>query len=100
MVQRLIITKTAGRSLEAILMYLEENFSISTAQKLAQKVDNKVQLLFKQPFIGRPSSKAKAKTIRKIGISKHLMMYYRVVGTSLVISDFFDSRQNPDKSRF
>jgi plasmid stabilization system protein ParE len=98
MVQRLIITKTAGRSLEAILMYLEENFSITTAQKLAQKVDDKVQLLFRQPFIGRPSSKAK--TVRKIGISKHLMMYYRVVGTSLVISDFFDSRQNPDKSRF
>jgi plasmid stabilization system protein ParE len=98
MVQRLIITKTAGRSLEAILLYLEDNFSLTTAQKLAAKVDEKVQLLFKQPYVGRPSSKAK--TVRKIAISKHLMMYYRVVGSSLVISDFFDTRQNPDKSRF
>ena len=98
MVQRLIITKTAGRSLEAILLYLEENISLTTAQKLASKVDEKVQLLFRQPYVGRPSSKAK--TVRKIGISRHLMMYYRVVGSSLVISDFFDSRQNPDKSRF
>ena len=64
MVQKLIITKTAERSFVAIATYLEEHFSEETAERFAQAVDKKVQLLRKNPFSGRPSGKAK--TVRKI----------------------------------
>ena len=98
MVQKIIFTKTADRAFYEIASFLEENVSLLTAEKFAEKVDAKIQQLKAQPFIGRPSSKAK--TVRRIIITKHIQMMYRVVGKTLVISDFFDTRQHPDKSKF
>ena len=98
MVQKVVFTKTAERSFEEIASFLEVNISISTAHKFANDVDSKISRLQEHPLIGRPSSKAK--TVRKINISKHLQMMYRVVGKTLIISDFFDTRQNPNKSKF
>jgi plasmid stabilization system protein ParE len=98
MVQKIIFTKTADRSFNDIASFLEENASLSSAEKFAERVDFKINRLIEQPFIGRPSTKAK--TVRKILISKHIQMMYRVIGKTLIISDFFDTRQNPNKSRF
>jgi plasmid stabilization system protein ParE len=77
---------------------LEENASLSAAQKFASNVDAKLERLKEHPFIGRPSTKAK--TVRKIIVSKNIQMMYRVVGKTLVISNFFNTRQDPNKSRF
>ena len=98
MVQKIIFTKTADKTFNDIATFLEQNASLSSAEKFAEKVDCKIEKLTKQPFIGRPSSKAK--TVRKILISKHIQMFYRVVGKTLIVSTFFDSRQHPNKSRF
>ena len=98
MVQKVIFTKTADRTFNDIATFLEQNVSLSSAEKFAEKVDSKIEKLTKQPFIGRPSSKAK--TVRKILVSKHIQMFYRVVGRTLIVSTFFDSRQHPSKSRF
>ncbi len=63
MVQKVIFTKTAEKSFLAVATYLEENVSTTYAEKFAEQVDGKIEKLIKQPFIGRPS--IKAKTIRK-----------------------------------
>ncbi len=98
MVQKIIFTKTAERGFYEIATFLEENASISAAQKFANSVDAKIEKLKEQPFIGRPSSKAK--TVRKINVTKNIQMMYRVVGKTLIISTFFNTRQDPNKSRF
>jgi plasmid stabilization system protein ParE len=98
MVQKVIFTKTAERGFYEIATFLEENASLSAAQKFANNVDTKLERIREHPFIGRPSSKAK--TVRKINISKNIQMMYRVVGKTLVISNFFNTRQDPNKSRF
>ena len=98
MVQKVIFTKTADRAFYEIASFLEDNVSLLAAEKFAEKVDTKIEQLKWQPFIGRPSSKAK--TVRRVIITKHVQMMYRVVGKTLVISDFFNTRQHPDKSKF
>ena len=98
MVQKVIFTKTVDKTFNDIASFLEQNGSLSSAEKFADKVDSKIEQLTKQPFIGRPS--IKAKTVRKILVSKHIQMFYRVVGRTLIVSNFFDSRQHPGKSRF
>ena len=98
MVQKVIFTKTADRAFYEIASFLEENVSLLAAEKFAEKVDSKIERLKEHPFIGRPSSKAKI--VRRIIVTKHIQMMYRVVGKTLIISDFFNTRQNPNKSKF
>ena len=98
MVSNIVFTKRAERAFYEIATFLEQNLSISAAQKFATNVDTKIKRLQEHPFIGRPSSKAK--TVRKINISKNIQMMYRIVGKTLIISNFFDTRQDPNKSRF
>lgn len=98
MVQKVVFTKRADRALFNMIIFLEENVSFSSAQKLVSEVDAKIERLKEHPLIGRPSTKAK--TVRKINVSKNIQLMYRVVGKTLVISNFFDTRQHPDKSRF
>jgi plasmid stabilization system protein ParE len=98
MVHKVTFTKTADKTFYEIAQFLEENASRAVAIKFAEKVDFTIEKLIKQPFIGRPSSKAK--TVRKINVNKNVQMMYRVVGRTLIISNFFDTRQHPGKSRF
>jgi plasmid stabilization system protein ParE len=98
MVQQLKITQRAEKAFLTIVNYLEENVSEEFAMKFSKTVEAKVNLLKQQPYIGRPSNKAK--TVRKLAINKRVMLFYRIEGTTLIISDFFDTKQNPNKSKF
>jgi plasmid stabilization system protein ParE len=98
MVQKIIWNKTAQRSFDQIITYLQDEFSTSTAEKFFHCVYNRIGQLTVQPLIGRPSKKAK--TVRQINIDKHRKMFYRIEGRTLIISGFYDTRQNPDNSRF
>jgi plasmid stabilization system protein ParE len=98
MVQKVVFTKTADRAFCSIATFLEDNISLTIAEKFAQKLAAKIERLKEQPYIGRPS--VKAKTVRKVIIIKHIHMMYRVVGKTLIICDFFDTRQDANKSRF
>ena len=48
--------------------------------------------------VGRKS--AKAKTVMVLKLDKHRQMFYRMVGTTLIIVDFWDTRQDPRKSPY
>ncbi len=98
MVQKIIWNKTAQRSFDQIINYLHDEYSINTAEKFFKLVYRRIGQLTEQPYIGRPTKKAK--TIRQINIDKYRKMYYRIEGRTLIIADFFDTRQDPDKERF
>jgi len=78
-----------------IAVYLEEEYSTKTSEKFVQKVFDKIAALQKYPTIGRKAPKRKS--IRFILVEKHYRLYYRVSGTTLVISSLFDTRQHPNK---
>jgi hypothetical protein len=72
-----------------------DNFSLQSAQNFAATVYKKIDYIVKYPFVGR---KVKGtKSLKMLNIGKHHHIYFRVHGNTLYISDFFDSRQNPDK---
>ena len=76
MVQKIIWNKTAQRSFDQIINYLQDEFSTQTAEKFFRLVYHRIGQLTEQPYIGRPAKKAK--TIRQINIDKYRKMYYRI----------------------
>ncbi len=75
--------------------YYDKQHSFQTAQKFIKAVDSKIELLKKQPLIGRKV--LTMKTIRFIIVDDKRRMYYRVHGSTIFITAFFDTRQNPNK---
>ena len=98
MVQKIIWNKTAQRSFDQIMNYLHDEISRQTAEKFFHLVYHRIGQLTNQPYIGRPAQKTK--TVRQINIDKYRKMYYRIEGRTLIISDFFDIRQDPEKLRY
>ena len=98
MVKKITWTQTADRTFDEITAFLQDNSSLQTAQTFAKTVYSKIDTLVEQPYIGRPSKKAK--TVRIINVGKNMQMLYRIEGRTLIISDFFDTRQDPQKRRY
>lgn len=76
-------------------IYLEENYSPKAADNFVNSVFDKIELLKKAPTLGRKAPKRK--TIRFVLVGKYRRLYYRINGSELIISSFFDTRQHPDK---
>ena len=81
--------------MDDLVEYYDTQYSFQTAQKFIQKVEAKIELLKNQPLIGRRV--LTMKTVRFILVGEKHRMYYRVHGTIIFITAFFDTRQNPDK---
>ena len=90
-------TQRARRVFEAMVDYLEAEHSQTSAENLVRAVYAKLQVLRKQPFIGRPS--AKKKNVRYVLVKKR-KIYYRVAGNTIHILHIFDARQDPQKDPF
>ena len=98
MVKRIIWKQAADRTFDDIVNYLHDTYSMQTAHNFATLVYDKIGRLAKQP-LSAPKV-AGRKTLRYVNFGKNYQMFYRVVGTTLVISNFFDSRQDPSKRPF
>ena len=98
MVKKIIWRKTADKSFDKIVFFLHENFSNKVAHDFAKTVYEKIDRLEKQPYIGPKVSGTKS--VRYINFGKNYQMFYRVDGTTLIISYFFDTRQDPSKKPF
>jgi hypothetical protein len=64
----------------------------------ANLVYEKIDKIEKGLIVGRRSSNAK--TVMVINLDKHRQMFYRLVGSTLTIVDFWDTHQDPKKRRF
>lgn len=98
MVKRIVWTNTADKTFDSITAFLHDNASLRVAQDFAKLVYDKIDLISEYPTLGRkvPSTKS----IRVLNIGKHHQLFYRVEGRTLVICNFFDTRQNPNKRPF
>ena len=84
--------------MEKVIDYLEAEWNEEVIEDFLSKTDLCVNLLLKQPFIGRESEKRIG--VRKVLITKHNLLIYRVSKGTIYILDIFDTRQNPNKSKY
>ena len=98
MVKKVIWTKAADKAFDNITAYLHEKASLQATQNFAQLVYDKIDFLIKHPTLGRKVSNTKS--IRVLNFGKHHQLYYRIDGKNLIISNIFDTRQDPQKRPF
>lgn len=98
MVKQVIWQKRPLEQQHDLLVYLETEFSFQTAQKFSARMDQMLELLKKQPLIGRPVKNRS--NIRYVKVGRYQRMYYRLHGNTMYIIRLFDMRQDPKKDPF
>lgn len=91
-------TENAIQDLKKIIEYLRNKWSIESAEKFVDILDSWLELLMVSPQIGTESRKVKG--VRQILVTKHNRLFYRIIANRIVLLDFFDTRQNPQKSMY
>ena len=69
MVYKIILKKRFRNKLQNLLGYIENEFGLLVAQRVAQQLEKKFMTLQQQPFIGQPS--VHIQNIRSIHAGKH-----------------------------
>ena len=98
MAYKVIFSRDVLNGLEAIIFYLERNWSKAIAQKFLLRFYEKVDTIAINPATGRKSSRHSS--IRKMLITKHNMLYFEVFTDHIEILQIFDTRHNPVKNKF
>lgn len=94
MALKLFWTETAVRQRNYIFEYWNErNDSFLYSQKLNLKIKERTDILKQNPEIGK---KTEYKNARAISLG-HYSIFYQFDSTRIVITGFWDNRQNPDK---
>ena len=101
MAYQIIIKKKLSNftnKVQKVLTYLEKEWSEKVASEFLVKIDGRIILLKKQPFIGMPSKKIK--DIRSLLVTRHNRMYYKVVKDKIIILNMYDTRMNPKRNPY
>jgi plasmid stabilization system protein ParE len=98
MVTKIIWRKKALRYIKETAIYLESEFSLKTANSFVDSVMKTIEKVSKYPVSYRKAPKTK--TVHFTNIDKHRQMFFRESGNILIISAFFDTRQDPRKRPF
>ncbi len=97
MAYQLIQKKRFKNKLVKLLDYLETEWGFKVAKSFLEKMDNHLELISQQPFIGELGGH---KNVRSILITKHNRVYYTVEGNTIKILNMYDTRMNPKKNRY
>ena len=76
MAYQIVIKKRFTSSVNKVLTYLQIEWSQKVAIEFMTKVDRRIELLTRQPYIGAPSSKVK--DVRGLMITRHNKKYYKI----------------------
>ena len=98
MAYQVIIKKRFTNKVQKVLAWLNKEWSAKVASEFLEKIDYRIGLLAKQPYVGAPS--AKVKDIRGLLITRHNKMYYKVKGDKVIILNMYDTRINPKKNPY
>jgi plasmid stabilization system protein ParE len=98
MVQQIIWNPEAEDTLEATVVYLQDNYTTLVAERFLDEVYKTIDKIVKNPESGRRS--AIDEDVMIIKIDKFRIMYYDFDGVKITIHDFFDTRQDPNKRKY
>ncbi|MBI5731282.1 MAG: type II toxin-antitoxin system RelE/ParE family toxin [Ignavibacteriales bacterium] len=91
-------SKRADKKFDKILEYLLVEWGERITGMFVKKVYDFLDILSEFPEIGTIENKEKE--IRGFTIVKQINIFYKVSGYKIIILDFFDNRQDPEKKRF
>ncbi len=91
-------TKRADKKFDQILNYLQDEWGENVANAFIKKVYDFLDILSEFPEIGTIENKRKG--IRGFTIIKQVNVFYRISGDKLILLNFFDNRQHPQKKKF
>lgn len=92
----IVWTPNALKELDQTIEYLKNNFSEKEIKKLAEKTENTLSLISKNPNLFPVSENH---NIHKAVLLKYNSMYYRIKNENIEILSFFPNRQSPDKRK-
>ncbi len=98
MAYQIIVKKRFTNKVQKVLVYLEKEWSHKVATEFLLKIDRRIELLTKQPFVGSLSSKIK--DVRGLLITRHNRMYYKIKDDKVIILNMYDTRMNPKKNPY
>lgn len=98
MAYKIIFQKDFLKKSVHIANWLEINWSKKSADKFASILYQKLTDIQNNPFIGQICKNDIA--TRKILISPHNKLFYRVKGKTIYIITLFDTRQDPKKNKY
>lgn len=97
MAKKIVWSKKAKAIFDDIYDYLDYEFSDETANRFAEKVDQRLDLISRYPESGRLS--LKRKNVRFSKIDRYRLLYYKIKDKIIVLY-IFDTRQNPRKNPY
>ena len=97
--QRSVIwSELAKRNFENVIDYLIAEWNEKVINDFVGKTEDCIRVLISYPFIGQVSGKRKG--VRKVLITKHNLLIYKISRGNIYILDIFDTRQNPKKNKY
>ncbi len=94
MALRIDWTTEAEFTYDAIVFYLEQEWSEREVKNFISRVNEVLKLISKNPMLYKRS---KQKGIHEAVVSKHNTLYYRVKTESIDLLNFWDNRQSSEK---
>mgnify|MGYP001560589577 CR=1 FL=1 len=88
----------AKKSLDSLVEFLEQKWSVKVIRDFLREVDSTIYAISKQPLMYPYLSEKKE--VHKCVIKKKTLLLYKVSPTQVELLKFIDSRQNPSKYSF
>lgn len=93
-----IVTPRAKNNFRSVVSYLDYKWNTQVTENFMNSFDKTIDLLAINPFMYPEYSKEKK--IRKCIITKHNVMYYKVVGNKVEILRIRNTMKNPNTLKF
>jgi plasmid stabilization system protein ParE len=87
----------AENDFDDILEYLQKNWGEKVTNEFILKLERILFLISQKPNMFRRSTKM---GIHQVLITKHNLLFYRILKNKIELLTFFDTRQNPFKKPF
>lgn len=98
MALKILWSKKADRKFDKILEYLSGEYGERVTRNFVKKVYNFLEILSEYPKIGTIENEEKG--IRGFTVVKEIDLFYKVTTDKIILLDFFDNRQSPEKKLF
>lgn len=98
MALKILWSKRADKKFDKILEYLLEEWGERVTRIFVKKVYNFLEILSEYPEIGTIENEEKG--IRGFTVVKEIDLFYKVTKNRIILLNFFDNRQNPEKKLF
>jgi plasmid stabilization system protein ParE len=91
-------SKKADKSFDKILAYLLLEWGESLSRSFTKKVFDFLDILSEFSELGTIENPEKG--IRGFLIVKQIVVFYKITEKEIIILDFFDTRQHPEKKKY